>query len=791
MSLAIVHHASSINGSAIPGTFNPGFTPTAGNLILVFLHCNIAVSSVTVNTTSWTQDLDVNTGGGSPAQLGMTLWRYAQVGDTSTFPALWTAGSSYTAWEIYEISGVSGTWATDHENSTSAFASAGTPTTTLSCSHTTSNANDLCISGAGQYNGSHNPTWNSGWTSDETSNNNANYGSQSSANQVVAASSAITSTVTYGGSSQPADLMFVTLKTPVPVAYTLTSTQGSYSLVGKSAGRGQKVVFIKSGTTWAVPSDFSPTNTFEALGAGGNGGNGVANTSSGASGGSATYSSVSNISLTPGSTIVVQIGVGGGGNAVGNDTFAKNNAGTAFIDATSGGNASGVTSGGAPNNVRPIGTTINLGVSGLAGIAAATRGGRGGAGSAGPTGVGIQSGSPGAQPSGSGGSGANGGTAGAVGTATVGGLGGNADSVGSGGGAGATSSADAVAGSNGGGGGGGCVTGAHTNGANGGQQSIWTQTSNGETAGPGGGGGGGGAATTAGNGGNAGGYGGAGAGGGNSTTTGGTGGTGSNGIIVVTYTPVANVSLTSAQGTYTLTGKTVSFPRSRLMASAQGSYSLVGKAAVLGKGRSLTAARGFYHLAGKSVNRNHTRKLHANPGHLHIRRQKVILRATNGFDVIIWPVDTGEYDLTGVDAIFGHEIFKLTFSEFIDTSFQDWVSISGADYDSYLNTMYVVDQDAMTYSQTPYLYVFLADGQSQDDTSLLLRMARDWAETGNSPETGEALQVYKYRNGLLMAVSKNRFRGKGKVYQLQFTSEASKDFQLRGWAVWTDKNPMP
>jgi hypothetical protein len=224
LSLAVVQHKSAIQGLAVPGTITLAATPTVGNLLILFLHCNIGAGNITVNTAKWTKDADCLGQPGNITQVGMTLYRYVQVGDTVTVPAPWTAGTSYTAYEIYEISGVSGTWATDHEDTQQIGKDAGTATTTLSVSHTTVAANALLLAGAGQYNGSHNPTWNGGWTSDETSNNNTNYGSQSSAEQAVASATAITATVTYGGSSQPADLLMVTLK-PVGAAAAGGDTQ--------------------------------------------------------------------------------------------------------------------------------------------------------------------------------------------------------------------------------------------------------------------------------------------------------------------------------------------------------------------------------------------------------------------------------------------------------------------------------------------------------------------------------------------------------------------------------------
>ncbi len=148
----------------------------------------------------------------------------------------------------------------------------------------------------------------------------------------------------------------------------------------------------------------------------------------------------------------------------------------------------------------------------------ATVGRRGGGGAAGPNGPGGQAGN-------SGGGGANGG-----GSSTA--LPGGANRQGYGGGAAAVDGVSpAGAGVDGGGGGGGIGTiQLYANGGNGSQDTIWTSTITGETAGPGGAGG---ASSGSFSGGNAGGYG-AGGGGGRSGAAGRYQGT--PGIIVLTYT---------------------------------------------------------------------------------------------------------------------------------------------------------------------------------------------------------------------------------------------------------------
>ena len=140
-----------------------------------------------------------------------------------------------------------------------------------------------------------------------------------------------------------------------------------------------KTVFYLSGTTAAIPSDYdSSNNTWYAFGAGGQGGLGGTNTSSGGGGASGAFSSQTNIILTPGSNVTIQVGLGNGGNASGNDTFLKDNAGTIRLLAQSGGNASGVSGGSLPGIGRAVGTTITNGSAGRTGQTASAAGGQGG-----------------------------------------------------------------------------------------------------------------------------------------------------------------------------------------------------------------------------------------------------------------------------------------------------------------------------------------------------------------------------------------------------------------------------
>lgn len=107
-------------------------------------------------------------------------------------------------------------------------------------------------------------------------------------------------------------------------AYTLGSpSSATVTLQAKGV-----VVIATSGTgTWLVPDDWdSANNSVEVIG-GGAGGSRSQN--SGGGGGGGAYAKVTNLTLTPGSTVTYQIGAGGVGNQSGGDTWFNRTSGSA------------------------------------------------------------------------------------------------------------------------------------------------------------------------------------------------------------------------------------------------------------------------------------------------------------------------------------------------------------------------------------------------------------------------------------------------------------------------------
>jgi hypothetical protein len=146
----------------------------------------------------------------------------------------------------------------------------------------------------------------------------------------------------------------------------------------------EKIIILESGTSWNVPNDFTSVNTIHLFGGGGGGSKmqlGASGIATGGGGGG--YTQVSNLNLTPGSTITYSIGLGGAANTNGgNTTFStySANGGLTGLTASSGTDTAGGAGG--------IGLTYNGG-SGGSTTGVATIGGTAGGGAGGPYGNGT------------------------------------------------------------------------------------------------------------------------------------------------------------------------------------------------------------------------------------------------------------------------------------------------------------------------------------------------------------------------------------------------------------------
>lgn len=215
------------------------------------------------------------------------------------------------------------------------------------------------------------------------------------------------------------------------------STWRTVKLASPSA---TNVIVLTSGTTWSVPSEWNnANNTIEVVGGGGGGGPGNGNSPTAGGGGGGGYSKVTNLALTPGSSVYIHVGNGGGEGGAGGDTwFSSVNAAPTSASQgvlAKGGAAAGGAGG---SSASGVGTTKYSGGNGGASGSYGASGG-GGGGAAGLHGAGA---------SGGGGSFPGAGGAGGRGDAGSGGSGGGANASG-----GVGTEWDASTGSGGGGGG--------------------------------------------------------------------------------------------------------------------------------------------------------------------------------------------------------------------------------------------------------------------------------------------------------------------------------------------------
>lgn len=144
-------------------------------------------------------------------------------------------------------------------------------------------------------------------------------------------------------------------------------------------------IYLTSGTTWEVPVDWNNSNnTIEIIGCGGHGENSGTGNGGGGGGG---YSKITNQSLTPLSTVNIQIGLGGSGD----DTYLQDNSASTVVLAQCGGNANPSNGAGGIGGDADagVGTVKYDGGTGYIGIGGSGTNGGGGGAAASPSGNGA------------------------------------------------------------------------------------------------------------------------------------------------------------------------------------------------------------------------------------------------------------------------------------------------------------------------------------------------------------------------------------------------------------------
>lgn len=248
----------------------------------------------------------------------------------------------------------------------------------------------------------------------------------------------------------------------------------------------RRYIYLLSGTSFAVPSDWnSSDNLIQCIGAGAGGGGGKTGNNGGAGGGGGAYAQLANLTLTPGAAVTYSIGTGGAaGTASATPTDGGDGTDTYFNGASFAASSVGAKAGRGGQKGQ-TGGGANTAVGGQQGLASASIGdikfdggvggdadgfstdGAGGGGAGGPFGAGGGGGN--ANPIGTNGGAGDSGHGGVA----PGGNGSEINSnIGAGAGGGASNHLPAAGGLYGGAGGGGNGTGSPTNGGVGAQGVI-------------------------------------------------------------------------------------------------------------------------------------------------------------------------------------------------------------------------------------------------------------------------------------------------------------------------------
>jgi len=156
----------------------------------------------------------------------------------------------------------------------------------------------------------------------------------------------------------------------------------------------------------------------------------------------------------------------------------------------------------------------------------------------------------------------------------------------------------------------------------------------------------------------------------------------------------------------------------------------------------------------------------------------------------------------------------ISFSQYRDETFYDWKSVDsvGVDSPAHLLTGYINNGDYQRFKQVPYIFFHLrrtengfeSDGVDivpTNQSSCKVQVQWDWTNSANSGRWGKEFQAYRYKRkyfgqnvgdpydtGFQTVVTKNKLRGKGRVFSLLIKSEPGKDLDLLGWSLTIGSN---
>ncbi len=134
--------------------------------------------------------------------------------------------------------------------------------------------------------------------------------------------------------------------------------------------------------------------------------------------------------------------------------------------------------------------------------------------------------------------------------------------------------------------------------------------------------------------------------------------------------------------------------------------------------------------------------------------------------------------------------WDFTFADETDTTYTDWVSVdaTGVDYTSYFVAGHTLIGAGTHFAQPNYIWFFM---NNVTNSALQVRGYYDWSDSGDSGKWNNFQEAYLDRDNFSVCVSKLKFRGEGRSFQLYGESVTGMPFELQGWGMLVSVNQLP
>lgn len=127
---------------------------------------------------------------------------------------------------------------------------------------------------------------------------------------------------------------------------------------------------------------------------------------------------------------------------------------------------------------------------------------------------------------------------------------------------------------------------------------------------------------------------------------------------------------------------------------------------------------------------------------------------------------------------------EFTFGDLNNNGFVDWETAdgTGAGYESFFETNYLIEGNVTNQRQTPWIMVF--SKKTTPASSCHVQGRWQWANLETSSKFSTEQQVYRNaKAGLPVVKTRLKVRGQGDMLTLRFRSSTGLDFDIYGWGI--------